>query len=183
MLKSRRGCHINAKRSQNRRQSSQRPRSESWNGSKRQIPSVFTSSDLDLAILAMVFLERYEFLVNTKKDVWQWKELPFKKGEESRITGPPTVKQYPIHHIQDFTNSWHDINIYNETDLLSAYHNIPLAITILFRLFQFLHLPFGLKIAAQTFQRFMHNLLSNIPFAHSYIDDLLIASSDLKSHG
>ncbi|CAH8656626.1 unnamed protein product [Schistosoma haematobium] len=43
-------------------------------------------------------------------------------------------------------------------------------------------MPFGLRNAAQTFQRFIDNLLRDMPFAQGYIDDLLIASPDLQSH-
>lgn len=39
-------------------------------------------------------------------------------------------------------------------------------------------MPFGLKNAAQTFQRFMDVVLRGLDFAFCYIDDFLIASSN-----
>ena len=38
-------------------------------------------------------------------------------------------------------------------------------------------MPFGLPNAAQTFQRFIDEVLRGFDFVYTYIDDLLIASS------
>ena len=46
-----------------------------------------------------------------------------------------------------------------------------------FSLFEFLRIPFGLCNAAQTFQRFIYEVLCSLDFVYAYIDDLLIASS------
>ena len=43
-------------------------------------------------------------------------------------------------------------------------------------------MPFGLKNAAQTFQRFMNQVLRGLHFAHTYINDVLIASSSEEEH-
>ena len=43
-------------------------------------------------------------------------------------------------------------------------------------------MPFGLKNAAQTFQRFMDQVLRGLHFAYTYIDDVLIASSSEEEH-
>src|SRR5690606_17394095 len=43
-------------------------------------------------------------------------------------------------------------------------------------------MPFGLRNAAQTFQRFIDEILRELPFCHAYIDDILIASPDLCTH-
>ena len=45
-----------------------------------------------------------------------------------------------------------------------------------------LFLPFGLRNAAQTFQRFIDQVLRGLPFTYAYIDDLLIASSTANEH-
>ncbi|GJQ86704.1 hypothetical protein Trydic_g295 [Trypoxylus dichotomus] len=37
-------------------------------------------------------------------------------------------------------------------------------------------LPFGLKNAAQTFQRFIHEITRDMPFVFAYLDDILVAS-------
>jgi hypothetical protein len=45
-----------------------------------------------------------------------------------------------------------------------------------FGLFEYLFMPFGLRNAAQTFQRFLGSLLKNLPFMFCYLDDIIIAS-------
>lgn len=51
-----------------------------------------------------------------------------------------------------------------------------------FGLFEFTRMPFGLRNAAQTFQRFMDQVLRGLPFCYGYIDDLLIASATAEEH-
>ena len=43
-------------------------------------------------------------------------------------------------------------------------------------------MPFGLRNAAQTFQRFMDQVLRGISFSYAYIDDLLVASTTPEEH-
>ena len=43
-------------------------------------------------------------------------------------------------------------------------------------------MPFGLRNAAQTFQRFIDQVLRGLDFCYAYIDDLLIASSEVEDH-
>ena len=43
-------------------------------------------------------------------------------------------------------------------------------------------MPFGLRNAAQTFQRFIDKILKGFDFCYAYIDDVLIASSDVDTH-
>ena len=43
-------------------------------------------------------------------------------------------------------------------------------------------LPFSLRNAAQTFQRFIDEVLHGLEFCYAYIDDLLIASSNCEEH-
>ena len=43
-------------------------------------------------------------------------------------------------------------------------------------------MPFGLCNAAQTFQRFIDQVLRGLPFCYAYIDDMLIASSSPEEH-
>ena len=56
------------------------------------------------------------------------------------------------------------------------------AITTPLGLFEFIRMPFELRNAAQTFQRFMDQVLRGVSSAYAYIDDVLVASSIPKQH-
>jgi hypothetical protein len=43
-------------------------------------------------------------------------------------------------------------------------------------------MPFGLRNAAQTFQRLMDKLFRHLPFVFTYLDDHIIASRTLEEH-
>jgi len=43
-------------------------------------------------------------------------------------------------------------------------------------------MTFGLRNAAQTFQRFMDRVTAGLDFCFTYIDDILIASQDETQH-
>jgi hypothetical protein len=51
-----------------------------------------------------------------------------------------------------------------------------------FGLFEFLRMPFGLKNAAQAFQRLMDTVLRGIDFVFIYLDDVLVASNNEQDH-
>ncbi|KAK3735900.1 hypothetical protein RRG08_041086 [Elysia crispata] len=56
------------------------------------------------------------------------------------------------------------------------------AIITPFGLYEFLRMPFGLKNAAQAFQRLMDTVLQDVNCAFVYLDDILIASSSEEEH-
>ena len=96
----------------------------------------------------------------------------------------------PLPHIQDFSASLHCSTIFSKIDLVCAYHQILVepadvpktAVMTPFGLFEFVRMPFGLRNAAQTFQRFIDQVLQGLEHCYAYIDDLLIASPTPEDH-
>jgi len=73
-----------------------------------------------------------------------------------------TPDRYPLPHIQDFTYHLAGCTIFSKIDLIKAYFQILAAeedkhktVVTTFGLYQFNRMPFGLRNAAQSFQRFI----------------------------
>nr|VZI38242.1 unnamed protein product [Spirometra erinaceieuropaei] len=70
---------------------------------------------------------------------------------------------YPVSHFHDFAGALFGKAVFSKIDL-------------------FVRLPFGLRNADQTFQRFIYHVLRGLPFVYAYIDDLLVASRNEEEY-
>lgn len=97
---------------------------------------------------------------------------------------------YPLPHVNDFAWWLHSKRVFSKIDLKKAFYQIAMnppdiektAIATPFGSYEFLSMPFGLKNASQTFQRFINQVLKDLHFCSAYIDDILVASVDGEQH-
>ncbi|MBM3938844.1 MAG: DDE-type integrase/transposase/recombinase, partial [Sphingomonadales bacterium] len=111
-------------------------------------------------------------------------------GDYRRLNNITQHDRYPLPNLQDFAANLHGCTIFSKIDLKKGYHQIPMAagdiektaIVTPFGLYEYLRMPFGLKNAAQTFQRLMDHIFRDMPFVFIYLDDMIIASRTPAEH-
>lgn len=111
-------------------------------------------------------------------------------GDYRALNTSTKSDRYPVPRLHDFTANLSACVIFSSLDLVKGYHQIPMAdediektaVITPFGLFEYLRMPFGLKNAPQTFQRFMNSIFSDLAFVFVYIDDVLIFSKSAEEH-
>ena len=111
-------------------------------------------------------------------------------GDYRFLNSKTKPDRYPIPHIRDVTTRLHGLTVFSKLDLHRAYNQIPMhpddiektAVSTSFGLYEWFYMPFGLRNASSTFQRFIDNIFINVNCTFSYIDDILIFSPDSNQH-
>jgi len=123
-------------------------------------------------------------LVPKKNDEWRI------CGDYRRLNKVTVPNRYPIPNLYDFTHNLEKSTIFTTLDLTREYQQISVAekdrsktaVITLFGLFEYNVMPFGLRNAAQSFQRLMNYTFRDLDYCQCYIDDILIASPNLETH-
>jgi len=111
-------------------------------------------------------------------------------GDYRLLNSKTVPDRYAIPNIQSIHHKLQGSKIYSRLDLVKAYHFIPVneddikktAICTPFGTFEYTRMPFGLRNAANSFQRFIDETVRGLPFVVTYIDDLLIFSESEQEH-
>uniref|UniRef100_A0A0P4WG41 Reverse transcriptase domain-containing protein n=1 Tax=Scylla olivacea TaxID=85551 RepID=A0A0P4WG41_SCYOL len=98
--------------------------------------------------------------------------------------------RYPVLNIMDFHANLRCQTVFSKIKLVRAFHQIPMAKKVIpktaiktsFGLFGYPMMNFGLCNAAQTFQRFMDQVVRGMGAVVVHLDDILVASSSLQQH-
>ncbi|XP_070133562.1 uncharacterized protein [Drosophila bipectinata] len=179
-------------------------------GLRRNFVWTFVIADVNCAIIGFDFLQHFDSIVDMKrrKLIDRATLLESKCHAPQRkinaILSYDTSNQYAtlLHEYRDLAtisnvrkSKWRVVTVRrlpsteqrNRAGSISIPYildvtSILYAIITPFGLFEFLFMTFGLRNAAQTFQRHINDVIQGLDFVFAYIDDILIASESEAQH-
>ena len=104
------------------------------------------------------------------------------------MPNPAKRDMYPPPHLKDLSTPLAGKKVFSKLDLRKGYYQVPvaakdipkMAVITPFGLYEFLRMPFGLRNAGQSFQRFMDEVLKGLHCIFIYLDDILVASNTVE---
>ena len=98
-------------------------------------------------------------------------------GDNMRLNAVTVPDKYPLLSVSDFCARISGSKVFSKLDLEKRYYQVAMrdqdvietAVVTPFGLIEFLCLPFGLRNAAQAFQRLMDNIFGDLPFCFIYL--------------
>ena len=100
------------------------------------------------------------------------------------------ISIYPLPKINEMYAKLKGAKVFSTIDLRSGYHNVALGkdsraktgFVTPFGKYEFLMVSFGLAQAAAYFQLLMNKVLEGLPYAMTYLDDIIIFSKSESQH-
>ncbi|KAG8181861.1 hypothetical protein JTE90_023599 [Oedothorax gibbosus] len=99
-------------------------------------------------------------------------------GDYRSLNNVTIPDRYPLPFLTDCSYILAGTTVFTSLDLVRAYQQIPVHEEDI----EFPFMTFRLHNAAQTFSRFMREVLSGLDFVFCYLDNILIASADERTH-
>lgn len=111
-------------------------------------------------------------------------------GDYRALNARTIPDRYPVPLLRDFNYALCGATVFSVLDCAKAYTQIPVAETDIqktaiitpFGLFESKFMTFGLRNAAQTWQRFIDSVLQGLTFCFAYLDDILVFSTSPEQH-
>ena len=111
-------------------------------------------------------------------------------GDYRQLNAITIPDRYPLPSLVDFSANLSGMKVFSKVDVVRAYHHVPVApediektaVVTPFGRIEFVCMSFGLRNAAQTFQRFMHQVVRGLDFVFVYLDDVMVASRTPEEH-
>ncbi len=111
-------------------------------------------------------------------------------GDYRRLNLATEPDTYPLPNIQDLSARLHGCRIFSKLDLRKGYYQVPVreedihktVVITPFGLWEFRRMPFGLRNAGQSFQRFMDQVFNGLDCAFVYLDGILVGSASPEEH-
>lgn len=115
----------------------------------------------------------------------------FRACRDFRALNALTIQDHnPLPNVQDCTDLVSGCTVFSSIDIVKAYHQISVestdlpktVITSSFCLFVYVRMPFRLRNTAQTFQRFIDQVVRGLLCCFAYLDYLLVPCVDTEQH-